>query len=209
MEIFARSKNTSKYIDITISGRQALQYSFVGLKNGPGRNFKRTNVAITYMTTADTGTPFPPWVEQWYKELGDISVPPAPWLGFKITAIIHDRLFVAIGNRLVELDQSDGGIKSDFSTGNTVLRYILPMYRNRHLIVLNNYYEFSHESNKSNLACYDLSGKEIWRIKLPIKGDVFTGVWYNNEILTGYSWNGYNHKLNPDNGAILETIFTK
>ena len=209
MSIYKKSEETVKYIDFTISDDKIIQYSFFYSKNNQVKVYRKTHVTVRYMTTADAGTSYPPWTEKWDKSLGNIPVPPSPWLGYKITAIANSRLFIAIDNKLVELDQADGEIRNESQTGNTILCYIIPTVDEKHLFVLNNYYGFSHTYNKSNLACYDLEGDEIWRAQLPLEGDVFTGIKYENEILTGYSWNGYNHKLNPHNGAISESTFTK
>ena len=209
MSIFKKSKKKEKYIDFTTVDRKALLFSFIGPKNGENKNLKGTNRTVVYMTRPDTGTAFSPWIEQWEKSLGDLPTPHAPWLGFKITAIINERLFIASSNNLIELEPSEGNIKNKFPTGNTILNYILSTRDNQQLIVLNSYYKFSHESNKSNLACYHPDGREIWRVQLPIKGDFITGVWYKDKLLTAYSWNGYNHKVNPHDGSIIESKFTK
>lgn len=62
-----------------------------------------------------------------------------------------------------------------------------------------------------NIICLNSKGEKIWIVELPTTdtGDSYCQMEFKNNELWAYSNCSYICKINPENGKIIEKIFTK
>jgi outer membrane protein assembly factor BamB len=169
-----------------------------------------TDVTVRYLRRPNPNYNNDMWVEFWSKKFGDLSMPGGAWNGVRLAEIFDGRLFVAVSNRLIELDSESGDVVWEKVTGNTPIYYLLKSEKHDHIVVQNGYYQFSDPNGLSNLAAYTIDGKEVWRCECRATGDFFCNPQrYQNNALTVSTWNCFRCEIDEATGSITKTSFTK
>lgn len=145
-------------------------------------------------------------------ELGNVSVPSAPWFKHQLMVLLEGSLIVGVDDGLLIVDSAAATIQKQFKTGNTVVMQVVPDYDRKRVYVVNEAYNFVSESG-SNFAAYRHDGLLEWRA--PIAEESYSeaeGYSQIMEIEDGVievaTWSGRCH-LNAENGKIMDCWFTK
>lgn len=195
---------TKLYIDTSEKDDLTLEISFLGGDEVGKGNPKLTNVKIRLFKTEAHKS-----FDLWTRNFGDPAMPTGAWNGFKLVEILSGKIIAAVSNHLVCLNMQDGETEWEIETGNTPIYNILISPRRDQIIVQNGYYKFQHPKGLSNVASFDLNGKEVWRSKLD-SDDVFANPpYYEGGDLRASTWNCFNCKIDSSNGKIVDKIFTK
>ena len=146
-------------------------------------------------------------------ELGDVSVPSAPWFDARLMVLMDDILFVGLANGLLLIDPADATVSKHIRTGNTEVVQIEPDFGRRRILVVNEAYGFSTEDGASNVAALDYDGTLAWRA--PEVSEAWeTAKGYSHimamdqTVLEVTTWSGRCH-LDITNGHIISCWFTK
>lgn len=146
-------------------------------------------------------------------DLGDVSVPSAPWFGARLMALMDEALFVGVGNGLLLLDLVTKTIAKHIVTANTEVTQILPDHDRRRIYVVNEAFGIITEGDASNIAAFDEHGALAWRAPMAaeswsdVKG--YTQIMaLNRGMLEVTTWTGRCH-LDADDGRVIDCWFTK
>ena len=147
-------------------------------------------------------------------QLGDISVPSAPWFNTRIMALMDGTLFVGVDNGLLLVDPATATIRKRFRTGTTQVSQIVPDHDRRRVYVVNEAYDFAAEAGASNVAAFEHDGTLSWRaptVTEPWANDsgLYTQIMaVDRAILEVTTWTG-RCQLDAEDGRVVASWFTK
>jgi len=146
-------------------------------------------------------------------ELGDVSVPGAPWFNARIMALMDETLFVGVDDGLLLIDAATASILKRIRTGNTEVSEIVPDFDRRRVYVVNEPYGFVAEDNASNVAAYEHNGRLAWRAPMAVeewsdaKG-YSQIIALDQAVLEVTTWTGRCH-VDAEDGRVVNCWFTK
>jgi outer membrane protein assembly factor BamB len=199
-----------RYVDRTELGSLAVTLSFSGPQWGTSSVLLETDVQLICYEKLNARVPDSPWIEIWQRAMGNLSMPPAPWNGFKLTALVGERIFIGGGSHLFEVEAASGQTKWVIETGNTPVRYLLVSPDHSLLIVMNEFSSFRDPQSRSNLAAISLDGRELWRAEPPSPSDLYANApVYKNGQLMATTMDCVHCTIDHQTGKILSRKFTK
>ena len=201
-----------EYVDKTNLNFKSLEVSFLGMEWADNRRevpkttaltvklLERPNLNIGQQTS---------YKENWKTIFPDVLVPTGVWNGVKLGQLTSNKIFVAIGTNICELNTLTGEVIWSKGYANTSIDFIKLTTKNDALYVLYSYYKFSGHNIESNLIKIDLTGKVIWSAKTKEKDDIFTSFSYEINGLSAFTWNCWRLNLDEDSGEITRANWTK
>lgn len=201
-----------KYIDKTDTKFQSLEVSFLGMDETEiGKEISKTsNLSVRLIERRNKISAFDiPYLESWTKSYSDILVPTGVWNGIKLGQITDNKIFIALGTHISELDKRNGEIIWTKSYANTSINFIKLTSKNDAIYILYSYYKFKSNKINNNLIKIDLSGNVIWSALTKDKDDSFTSFNYGDDGLKAFTWNCWALKLNEETGEIIDAHWTK
>lgn len=201
-----------EYVDKTNLALKSLEVSFLGMEWADnGKEVSKTTdltVKLLERTYLNVGGQVP-YEESWKKTFPDVLVPRGVWNGMKLGQLTNNKIFVALGTHICELNTLNGEVIWSKSYANTSIHFIKLTTKGDGLYVLYSYYKFKGLHITSNLIKIDLSGKLIWSAKTKEKDDIFTSFSYELNGLSAFTWNCWRLNLNEDSGEITRANWTK
>ncbi len=202
----------TKYFDKTDNDIKSLEVSFVGMEwTDNGKEIPKTAEVIIRLLERPTWNVSwqTPYKESWKKIYTNILIPTGVWNGMKLGQLTDNRIFVALGISVCELNLADGIINWTESYANTSIVLIKLTRNNDALFILYSYYKFDSNKINSNLIKVDLTGNLIWSAETKDKDDKFTIFNYESNGLSASTWNGWTLKLSEETGNIIESHWSK
>jgi outer membrane protein assembly factor BamB len=205
------TRKKARYVSKTETGQLSLEVSFCGgIFGSDSQSPDETHVIVRFMRKVNQYSNDDTWVEVWSRNFGNPLMPGGAWNGVRLVDIHNGRIFIAISNKLMEMDAQTGDTKWEVSTGNTPIFHIFKSPKYDQLIVQNGYYKFEPQNRKGNIAAYTLNGTQSWRCELPSVDDIFVSPpRYDDGLLKANSWNCFSCELDEHTGAIIGRTFTK
>ena len=77
------------------------------------------------------------------------------------------------------------------------------------LLVIYDWMEFPDSKAVRNLYAYDLEGERLWIAQARRSGDFFTRFVGDCKLLRVATWDCFCCTIDPENGAIIDSVFTK
>lgn len=170
---------------------------------------KISTVSVRLIERLKTNKNDTPFEERWIYNFYNIVVPEGVWNGMKLTQLVQQKIFIALGKEVVELSAETGEIIWKKKYAETSINFIKLSSLFDSLYILYDYYKFESKLIESNLIKVDLSGKIIWSAEQKDKNDSFTYFDYIDNVLIAYSWGGWSIKINENTGEIANAHWTK
>ena len=186
-----------------------LSFEGLGMEEKKESICKISTVSVRLIERLKTNKNDTPFEERWICNFYNIVVPEGVWNGMKLTQLVQQKIFIALGKEVVELSAETGEIIWKKKYAETSINFIKLSSLFDSLYILYDYYKFESKLIESNLIKVDLSGKIIWSAEQKDKNDSFTYFDYIDNVLIAYSWGGWSIKINENTGEIANAHWTK
>jgi hypothetical protein len=201
--------NFSRYISKVCTDRLSVEVEFLAPNFGESASINSScSARCTQLNNPDVHNS--PWIELWSLDFGNPKMPSGAWNGVKLVEIINSRVFLAISNKVLEIDTENGNAIWSKRIGNTPVYHLSKSPTLDNLIVFNGYYEFVSNNGLGNISSHSLDGKQLWQCELPSSDDIFANAPVNDgDTLKAGSWNCYSCSIDETSGKITQKQFTK
>lgn len=195
---------------VTITYERLLEVSFVGMEfEDHDKQVPQTaTITVRLSQRQKNENLFIPFEERWTKDFADVLVPTGVWNGMKLGQLTEDKMFVAIGTSVAELDLQNGNVLWIKEYANTPINKI-GLTSSKDLLVLYSSYKFKSKMTKSNFIKIDDQSSLLWSAKTKNKNDAFVYFRYIDNELYGSTWDGWSIKLDETNGNIIDAHWSK
>jgi hypothetical protein len=145
---------------------------------------------------------------KWIIQYGNIEMPSGPWNKYQNIHIFQNRLFLGLGNKLKEIDITNGTFLGEYIFGNTVIREIISDKNN--IYIRYQYHKFDKDIYPSNIVCLNKKLNVVWYAELPESDDIYANqITIENKVIKSGSWNSWYCTINKSTGKIIDKEFTK
>jgi hypothetical protein len=192
-----------------------LEVSFIGQESSLATelyNLEQESSISVRLIEKENGVgnyPLSPFKEKWLRHFPNIKMPSRVWLGLKLGQIKQNKVFVALGKSIAELDIENGDTIWIQKYADTPIEKIGLSSLLDGLYVLYSDYKFENKQLTSNFIKIDLSGKLIWSAETKNQCDKFIHFGSIDNFLTANTWEGWTLELNESTGQIINEHWSK